>query len=87
MNGMSLLIQVLVNPLLTSSQGYHHHHPPLPHDLLPVNGHQHNQGFAPQIQQNLPSLNGVSPQEKPLPNYDGMSALLQAGEIVDRRTQ
>lgn len=71
----------------TVMNGYHHHHPPLPHDLPPVNGHQHNQGFAPQIQQNLPSLNGVSPQEKPLPNYDGMSALLQAGEIVDRRTQ
>jgi hypothetical protein len=64
--------------------GYHH---PPPHDLPPVNGHQQNQGFAPQIQQNLPSLNGVPPQGKSLPNFDGMSALLQAGEIVDRRTQ
>jgi hypothetical protein len=82
-----LLIQLLVNSLLTSSQGYHHQPPSFPHDLPPVNGHQHNQGFAPQIQQNLPPLNGVPPQEKPLPNFDGMSALLQAGEIVDRRTQ
>jgi len=78
---------VLANPLLTYGQGYHHQPPPLPHDLPPVNGHQPNQGFAPQIQQNLPTLNGVSPQEKPLPNFDGMSALLQAGEIVDRRMQ
>jgi hypothetical protein len=29
----------------------------------------------------------MPPHEKPLPNFDGMSALLQAGEIVDRRTQ
>jgi hypothetical protein len=75
--------------LLTSDQGYHHHPPP------PAHSHHHapmnhiNQSFCPQPQVNGPPLppNGVPKQGKQHANFDGMSALLKAGEIVDRRAQ
>jgi hypothetical protein len=72
---------------LPTTNGYHHHPPSLPQDLPTVNGHQHNQGFPLQPQQTQLSATGLPPQEKHVPNFDGMSALLQAGEIVDRRMQ
>jgi hypothetical protein len=48
-----------------------------------------DQGFRPQLQANgpPPPPNGVPKQGKQHANFDGMSALLQAGEIVDRRAQ
>ncbi|KAK3300383.1 uncharacterized protein B0H64DRAFT_14206 [Chaetomium fimeti] len=70
---------------LPVTNGYRHHPPSLPHDRPPVNGHQHTQGFPPQTQKPQLPATGVPPQGKQIPNFDGMSALLQAGEIVDRR--
>ncbi|KAL2166203.1 hypothetical protein VTG60DRAFT_3141 [Thermothelomyces hinnuleus] len=40
-----------------------------------------------QQQQSPPHLAGISQQGNPTSNLDGMSALLRAGELVDRRTQ
>jgi len=67
--------------------GYHHHSSPVSHHQSPTNEHQINQGFPSQPQQ-APQHNTAIPQQgKSTANLDGMSALLKAGEIVDRRTQ
>ncbi|KAK4158453.1 hypothetical protein C8A00DRAFT_39178 [Chaetomidium leptoderma] len=78
--------------------GYHHHQPPLHgHHINRAPGQQQQQ--QQQQQQHLqqqqqqqqpagpPSSSGLPQQRKQNANLDGMSALLKAGEIVDRRAQ
>ncbi|KAK4034096.1 hypothetical protein C8A01DRAFT_19047 [Parachaetomium inaequale] len=74
---------------LPMMNGYHHHHPPpsLSHHQPPVNEHHINQDFSTQPHQAPPPASGIPQQGKQTANLDGMSALLKAGEIVDRRMQ
>ncbi|KAH6634419.1 hypothetical protein B0J18DRAFT_19012 [Chaetomium sp. MPI-SDFR-AT-0129] len=66
----------------SATNGYHQHSQPLPHHHPPMNGGSQftSQGFSPQQQ---------PPQQpaKPASHFDGMNALLKAGEIVDRRAE
>jgi hypothetical protein len=91
MNGASPSRWISNHPFAnTDAEGYHHHPPPSSplHHQPPVNGHHINQNFPPQSQQAPPPpANGIPQQGKQSTNLDGMSALLKAGEIVDRRTQ
>ncbi|KAK4105492.1 hypothetical protein N658DRAFT_121285 [Parathielavia hyrcaniae] len=69
--------------------GYHHplSAPPHPHHHHPVNGHHINQGFPGTKPHPATGPLGHPHQGKQGANFDGMSALLRAGEMVDRRTQ
>ncbi|KAL2127342.1 hypothetical protein VTI74DRAFT_10888 [Chaetomium olivicolor] len=68
--------------------GYHHNGPPLSHHQPPMAGQHPNSGYStpPQLTQPQPPAT-LSSQGKQNANLDGMSALLKAGEIVDRRAQ
>ncbi|KAJ4297166.1 hypothetical protein N0V88_004084 [Collariella sp. IMI 366227] len=68
--------------------GYHHAGPPVPHHQPPMPVQHLNSGYStpPQLARPQPPTR-LPQQGKPNANLDGMSALLKAGEIVDRRAQ